>query len=271
MFLRVGCQYLAPLFELKSFYPRMFLSTVRLDRDSYVSDLVKQDYRTAAVFRKFGIEFCCTARFPLSLVCENKGLELEDVLKELKAAIRPPQSVAHLPVEEWDVDFLTDYILHIHHKYLRERLPLIEEQLEKFVTEHEKKYPQLVELKERVKQMAAQIYPHMQQEEEVLFPYVRQIAHAYADNEPYAGLLVRTLRKPVETVMQHEHDVIMETLVRIRQLTGNYTPPDAACISHRVSFSLLNELDNDLTQHLYLEHSVLFPRAIAMEQSLLNG
>jgi regulator of cell morphogenesis and NO signaling len=100
---------------------------------------------------------------------------------------------------------------------------------------------------------------------------VRQIAHAYADKEPYAGLLVRTLRKPVEDMMKQEHDHIMESLVRMRQLSANYTPPESACVSHRLNFSLLRELDNDLAQHFYLENKILFPRAIAMEKELLKG
>jgi regulator of cell morphogenesis and NO signaling len=106
-------------------------------------------------------------------------------------------------------------------------------------------------------------------EEEILFPYIRQIAHAYKSRESYAGLLVRTLRKPVENVMQHEHETISKILNRIRLLTDNYQSPPNACVSHGVTFSLLKELDNDLVQHVYLENQILFPRAIAMEKELL--
>lgn len=249
----------------------MFIPSVRIDRDAYVSDLVKLDYRTAAVFRKYGIEFCCSGRFPLSLVCENKGLDTELLIAELKDVTRPLQQQVSLNFADWDIDFLTDYILHVHHRYLRDRLPFIKEEMERFVEEHRRKYPDLVELQDRFEALRIQMYPHLQQEEEVLFPYVRQIAHAYADNEPYAGLLVRTLRKPVEDMMKQEHDHIMESLVRMRQLSANYTPPESACVSHRLNFSLLRELDNDLAQHFYLENKILFPRAIAMENELLKG
>jgi regulator of cell morphogenesis and NO signaling len=56
----------------------------------------------------------------------------------------------------------------------------------------------------------------------------------------------------------------------MRQLTDHYTPPKNACTSHRVIFSKLEEIDNDLVQHLYLENDVLFPRAIAIEKELLE-
>lgn len=99
---------------------------------------------------------------------------------------------------------------------------------------------------------------------------MRQISHAYESKESYASLLVRTLRKPVEDLMHHEHDTLKKVLTRFRSLTNNYMAPDNACTSHRVAFSLLQELDDDIVQHLYLENEVLFPKAIAMEKELLQ-
>lgn len=248
----------------------MFLKPIQIGRDSFVADIVKQDYRTAAVFQRHGIEYCCGGRWPLSIICENKGIELEDLRVELENAIRPLQVSSALPFEEWSIDFLTDYIMHVHHQYLRDNMPFIETHLERFVTGHSKKYPHLQELQKLFRDLQADIEPHLRQEEEVLFPYVRQIAHAYDDSEPYAGLLVRTLRKPVESIMNQEHEKIMQFLTRMRQLTHGYTPPENACVSHGVACSLLQELDNDLVQHLYLENEVLFPKAIAMEKELLK-
>jgi regulator of cell morphogenesis and NO signaling len=69
--------------------------------------------------------------------------------------------------------------------------------------------------------------------------------------------------------MNQEHEILEKILIKFRSLTGNYTPPEASCTSHRLSFSLLRELDDDLVQHVYLENDILFPRAIAMEKELL--
>ena len=68
----------------------------------------------------------------------------------------------------------------------------------------------------------------------------------------------------------HEHEILEKTLHRLRLLTNDYTAPEAACTSHRLSYSLLKELDDDLVQHLYLENDILFPIAIAMEKELLE-
>jgi regulator of cell morphogenesis and NO signaling len=52
-------------------------------------------------------------------------------------------------------------------------------------------------------------------------------------------------------------------------LTNNYIPPASACVTHKVAFHKLMELDNDLAQHVHLESNIVFPRAIAMEKEML--
>lgn len=248
----------------------MFLQVNQVDASSFVSDIVSSDYRTASVFRKYGIEFCCGGKWPLNQVCESKGLNVELIISELDSITRTIQVSNYLTFADWDIDFIIDYIINIHHESLKKALPEIQEQLKDFVEEHSGKYNGLVELKHVFDKLLKEMLPHLMQEEEIIFPYIRQIAHAYKSNESYASLLVRTLRKPVESVMKHEHETTGKILRRMRELSNNYTPPPDACVKHKVVFSVLKDLDNDLAQHLHLENNILFPKAIGMEKELLQ-
>ncbi len=244
-------------------------SLLVIDSSQSAADIVRADYRAANIFKNYGIEFCCGVKWPLKFVCENRGIELHQIMDDLQKATRDIRLSPQLGFQEWRIDFLTEYIINVHHRYLEKTFPVIEEQLEKFIEEHAKKYPSLEEVRSEFRTLSKMMLPHLKQEEEIIFPYVQQIAHAYESREPYAGLLVRTLRKPVEDLMHHEHDTLEDILSRLRRLTNSYTPPANACTSHVVTFHYLKELDADLVQHLYLETSVLFPRAIAMEKELL--
>jgi regulator of cell morphogenesis and NO signaling len=234
-------------------------------------EMVKSDYRTAMVFRKYGIDFCCGGKWPLAMVCESKQLDTGTVLNELYESTRIIAIPSYLPFREWKPSFLADYIVNVHHGYLYATLPVLSVQLKKFVEEHRNKFAYLDELEMQITLLQKIILQHIQHEEEVVFPYIKQVAHAYDSNESYAGLLVRTLRKPLENIMHHEHDTLGKIINRMRTLTGNYIIPPNACASHRVTLSLLQELDNDLVQHIYLENDILFPRAIAMEKELLQS
>jgi regulator of cell morphogenesis and NO signaling len=246
----------------------MFLIPISIDKNSFVSDIVRQDYRTASVFNKYGIDFCCGGKWPLGTVCEMQGLDFNMIKKELECSVRTIQLSNTLHFDEWNIDFLTEYIIKVHHQYLKDVLPQIREHLNHFVEDHKNKYPELEEVLKLFNSLYKDIFPHLKQEEEILFPYIRQIAHAYDSKESYASLLVRTLRKPVEEVMKQEHESISKVLHDLRKLTDNYTAPENACVSHQVAFCMLRELDHDLLQHMFLENEILFPKAIAMEKEL---
>src|SRR5687767_7173555 len=113
----------------------------QIRKESFVRDIVAADYRTADVFQKFGIEYCCGGKWPLETVCLMKGIEFEDVQRELQSAIRVTQIPPSTNFHNWKVDFLTDYIIIIHHAYLQKTLPALWPMLTKFVEEHLKKDP----------------------------------------------------------------------------------------------------------------------------------
>lgn len=243
---------------------------ISVSLEETAADIVRKDYRTAAVFKEYGIDFCCGVRWPLKNVCETKELNPEKIKKDLQDACRNIQVSNRLPFDSWGVDFLADYIVKVHHDYLKLFLPQLQLQLEKFVQEHKNKFPELADLASELRIFCDTMHPHLKQEEEIIFPYLRQIAHAYESQETYAGLLVRTLRKPVESLMHQEHEVVESSLKKFRSFTNHYTVPVNACTSHHLSFAMLKELDEDMVQHLYLENSILFPKALAMEKELLK-
>ena len=199
-----------------------------------------------------------------------KGLEVDRLTKELKDVSHTVQLSQALLFETWETGFLIDYIIHIHHHYLEQSLPRTAEMVKHFAEEHAKKYPYIQEVNTLFMQLMEEIFPHIRQEEDVVFPYIRQLTRAYKNQDTYGKLLVKTLRKPVDIMLLHEQG-LRSIILELRALTNQYTPPEAACVSHKVVLSRLKELDNDLMQHIYLENEVLFPRALKIEQEILNG
>ena len=248
----------------------MFRHLYNIDPSSFVTDIVTHDYRTAEVFRKYNIDFCCGGKWPLDTVCLNKNLNTTTVIEELQRIVRQSASNAAIDFDAWDIDFLADYILNVHHSYLKKALPDTKDQLKKFLDGHREKFPHLEGIEVIMNRFMKEIPPHMKKEEEIFFPYIKQIAHAHKNQESYARLLVRTLRKPLEEVMQKEHETTGTNLSKLRTLTNNYTPHSNACIIHKILFAKLEELDKDLVQHIHLESNILFPKAIQMELELLQ-
>ncbi|WP_276502617.1 DUF542 domain-containing protein [Terrimonas pollutisoli] len=247
----------------------MFLKPFDINDESVVTDLVMQDYRTSYIFRKYGIDYCCGGKMPLQMACSIHGLDIDLIKYELTEIIRNIQVSTFTDFRAWNTDFLVDYLINVHHAYLLKTFPDLIETLDRFVAGHKLKYPFLGQLLETVYKLRDDLLPHLEHEEKIIFPYIKQIAHAYENNESYASLLVKTLRKPIETMMTQEHEYISKYLHSLRELTNNYTSPANACVSHKVSFLKLKELDDDLVQHLFLENEILFAKTIQMEKELL--
>src|SRR6187397_1350450 len=114
----------------------MYSQVNKIDAGSFVSDIVRYDYRTADLFRKYDIDFCCGGKWSLDVVCKNKNLETEAIIEELEKIVRQIPSNAALDFDSWDIDFLTDYVLNVHHRYLEKALPDVKEQITKFLDGH---------------------------------------------------------------------------------------------------------------------------------------
>ena len=57
----------------------MFLQPFEISRQSLVADIVARDYRTADIFRKYGIGYCCGGKWPMEIACEMNGVNIDDL------------------------------------------------------------------------------------------------------------------------------------------------------------------------------------------------
>lgn len=232
-----------------------------------VSEIVRTDYRAADVFKKWGINYCCGGNLPLADVCHLQGLDHAAIESELDDARRGRSLAPGISYNEWPLPFLIDYIQLVHHAYVRSSGVALGRQLRDFVKGHLKKYPYLQEVEETFDALLERLQEHLQEEEETVFPYLRQVCSAHANQDLYGQLFMRTLGKPLVAVGD-DHAQIAPLLKRLRLLTEQYTFGEKACTNHQVLYHKLREFDDDLVQHLHLEHNVLFPRVQAMEKEL---
>ena len=235
-----------------------------------ISDIVRNDYRTADVFRRYGINYCCGGNSTLQEVCTLKYLNHEQIQLELSNATKNIVIPASIGFDKWNIDFLVDYISNVHHVYVNETLPSLAAVLNSFVNRHRKKFSFLENLQEVFSELSRLILEHTREEDEKIFPYIKQISHTHKHKEIYGRLFVKTLSKPLHQVVQSDHKHIAALLAEHRSIANNYDYDDTACTNHRVVFQKLKELDADTMQHKHLENNILFPKAIALERELLD-
>ena len=237
-------------------------------KPSTIGELVAEDFRKAEVFSQFGIDFCCGGEKSLKQACEEKGLdkgEVETALAEVET--RPLSSQQNY--KNWELDFLTDYIVNTHHKYVKESLPMLHDVSVKVAEVHGGSHPEMHTIASLFAAVAEELSGHMQKEEQILFPLIKELAFAKHQNAPLESSSFASVENPIK-MMEAEHVSAGRNMDMIHELSNSYSLPEDACSSYRMLYNKLNEFEQDLHQHIHLENNILFPKAIQLEKELLG-
>ena len=201
----------------------------------------------ARVFRRHRLDFCCGGRRPLDEVCQERQLDANAIL----ASIAEEDPLVP-ELERWDVAPLPALIAHItsfYHARLREQLPPLVVMARRVEARHAAKAACPRGLTAHLEAMHEAVLQHLRKEEEILFPLI------VAGLAGRAGGAVRA--------MEVEHELHGEDLLEVRRLTGDLIPPDEACTTWRALYLGLQQLEQELTEHIHLENNILFRRALA--------
>lgn len=231
-----------------------------------VGNIVTEDYRTAGIFKKYKIDFCCNGNKNFGEVCETKKIDVDSLINELEEVKKSDQKSA-VDFQSWPLDLLTDYIEKKHHRYVEQRSPELQMYLDKLCRVHGDKHPELFKIYELFNQSAGELAAHMKKEELILFPAIRKLVKLIYNNEIEKDVKLNSVSAPIQ-VMMSEHDTEGDRFREIAKLTDNFTPPADGCNTYRVTFSLLKEFEEDLHMHIHLENNILFPGAIEFENKI---
>jgi regulator of cell morphogenesis and NO signaling len=228
-----------------------------------LGDIVANDYRAAGVFDRFGLDFCCGGKRTFGEACAAARLDPAAVGAEL-AKLSATSGADDVPDASWPVEELAHYIVRRHHGYVRQQLPVIGGHLEKLVAVHGERHPELRQIAGHFAELSGELQRHMMKEEQILFPYVQQLAaSAEFGLEPPVGMF-GSVSNPIR-MMEAEHRYAGDELGVIRGLSANYSVPADGCTTYRVCYEALAAFDADLRQHIHLENNILFPGAVALE------
>ena len=237
------------------------------EKDETLGQIAAKDLRKALVFKKYGIDFCCGGKKTIKEACAEKGLDVTQIEKELQETEKNVPNSNNLPFNDWSIDFLADYIVNTHHTYVRKNLPELVFYANKVSRVHGGRHPELIKINQLVEEINAELTSHMQKEEIVLFPYVKQLVIAKNTKQPLEPSHFGTVRGPIN-MMEMEHEFVGKNYEEIKKLTLNYSLPSDACMSYSMLYRLLQEFENDLNIHIHLENNILFPKAIELEVEL---
>jgi len=223
-----------------------------------IGEIVANDFRAASMFKEAGIDFCCGGNKSLSEACKEKGADASRLIEQLETLAQTPVTGA-MNFKEWDLSFLSDYIVNTHHKFVLKNFPELVFYTQKIANVHGDHHPELIEVAALFTRINEELLQHLKNEEEVLFPAIKEA-------EKNASTAVKSTIISEITRMQGEHEFAGGAMDKINVLTNNYFIPQDACNTYRVSLKLLEQFEDDLHIHVHLENNILYPKALKLAE-----
>ena len=224
-----------------------------------IGEIVAEDYRTAKIFEGHGIDFCCGGKVSLLATCAEKGIDLATIIEEIAA-------VKNLPVERrqdyssWELSFLADYIINVHHSYLKENTAQIAGNAQKIAAVHGTRHPEVIEIATIFNKIAIDLTAHLKEEEEEFFPAIKRVDIQKKTGTTAAATDIEIIKNSLKKLI-HEHEEVGDAIHQIRHLAGGYAIPGDACNTFMVTYQKLKEFEDDLHKHVHLENNILFLKA----------
>lgn len=234
---------------------------MEINGDTSIGDVVKENYKTAQVFDRNNIDFCCGGSISLSEACAKSGRDMNSLLPELEAMIvlSDPDSTY---INSLELDELCSYIEKRHHTYVSEHIPFLQQKLQKLCEVHGDHHPELFQIRELFEGAAENLSAHMKKEELILFPFIHRMVKAKKENVEVKGDIAE-FRLTMET-LDAEHQTEGERFEKISALSNEYNCPPDGCNTFKITYQTLKDFEEDLHRHVHLENNVLFKKALAL-------
>lgn len=235
-------------------------------QEETIGELVTKDYRTAQIFKSFGIDFCCGGKKTIAEVCSKKGID-ENLVKNALQQVSEAAKDHENDYQKWDIAFLADYIINTHHQYVKENTSFIMELANKVARVHGEAHPETVRVAELFSIVGQELLQHLNKEEIILFPFIKALSAAQRDGGALPESAFGSASAPIQ-MMEAEHEQAGELMHQIREVTNNFSLPPHACNSYTILYKKLDEFENDLHKHVHLENNILFPKSLLAEKEL---
>jgi regulator of cell morphogenesis and NO signaling len=234
-------------------------------KNTLIQELVDRNYVHGYVLFYLGIRFYEYSELTLQQVCEQRGLKVDQVVKELESPSHLRE--ADLPLSSYPVDLIIEYLKHAHFLFIKHKLPYIARLVESFKAEHDDYLQIERDLKMVFPLFVEDFIEHIYEEEDTLFHYILALEKA-STGKFSPGKLFYLLEKNSVQKFAMEHEAHDDEMEGIRKITRDYKLLKVAPLHVKVIYNELKAFEQSLITHARIENEILFPKAMGIESKV---
>ncbi|ELC8424682.1 iron-sulfur cluster repair di-iron protein [Clostridium perfringens] len=228
--------------------------------------LIRKDYSLGevvtvypAVVKKFNdmeLDYCCGGSKSLELALKEKGVDVDKFVEDLNKEFKEFkfENSQYVDWREKSSEDLINHIVETHHAETFRLLKEIDLLMVKVFRVHFSHGPELLmKVHSLFGKLKCELEEHLLKEENILFPLMIKYDQAKDKEE----------KKEIEEdirIIVNEHESAGDILKELAEVTDDYKVPEWGCISFKLLYDYLHDLEKDLFIHIHKENNILFPR-----------
>ena len=228
--------------------------------------LIRKDYSLGevvtvypAVVKKFNdmeLDYCCGGNKSLELALKEKGVDVDKFVEDLNKEFKEFkfENSQYVDWREKSSEELISHIVETHHGETFRLLKEIDPLMVKVFRVHFSHDPELLmKVHSLFGKLKCELEEHLLKEENILFPLM--IKYDKAKNEKEKKEIEEDIR-----IIVNEHEAAGDILKELAEVTDDYKVPEWGCISFKLLYDYLHDLEKDLFIHIHKENNILFTR-----------
>ncbi|MDK0872943.1 iron-sulfur cluster repair di-iron protein [Clostridium perfringens] len=228
--------------------------------------LIRKDYSLGevvtvypAVVKKFNdmeLDYCCGGSKSLEVALKEKGVDVDKFVEDLNKEFKEFkfENSQYVDWREKSSEELISHIVETHHGETFRLLKEIDPLMVKVFRVHFSHDPELLmKVHSLFGKLKCELEEHLLKEENILFPLMIKYDQAKDKEE----------KKEIEEdirIIVNEHEAAGDILKELAEVTDDYKVPEWGCISFKLLYDYLHDLEKDLFIHIHKENNILFPR-----------
>ena len=228
--------------------------------------LIRKDYSLGevvtvypAVVKKFNdmeLDYCCGGSKSLEVALKEKGVDVDKFVEDLNKEFKEFkfENSQYVDWREKSSEELISHIVETHHGETFRLLKEIDPLMVKVFRVHFSHDPELLmKVHSLFGKLKCELEEHLLKEENILFPLMIKYDQAKDKEE----------KKEIEEdirIIVNEHEAAGDILKELAEVTNDYKVPEWGCISFKLLYDYLHDLEKDLFIHIHKENNILFAR-----------
>lgn len=229
-----------------------------------IADIIEENHLILPVLNRFGIGLGIGDE-NVSEICADKNLDRNFFL----AIVNAFNHEGFFPKKEFltfSTGLIIDYLRKTHQHYLTYVIPRIDLRLRKLVDACDEKCKNIRVINSYYQKYRDDLIEHINEEEELVFPYIIALQKAYDDDADTFSDLGKVNIEGYE----EEHHTTDEKLIDLKSIMIKYLKPDYDTNDGNEFLYSIFQFEKDLTDHSRIEESILTPKVLELINHFQN-